>query len=203
MLAPRLRTIVSTLSVGVALVACGGKGKGAAHPSGSDLALTEAGLAGITATTPVDAATLGRLVPGADIRPDPDNADVLGVWRDGGQLFYVVQRNQGRPADGPFGVHVTSPTIPGPHGWRVGATLAAPDGLDACTCWQDLRVCYQTGAHVAVAIDRDDCLDLPGLGASVGKPIARLIWNPVTWPQSPPTDDGAGTVGDPCGGDGE
>lgn len=201
------------LVVGVLAAACGGPG--GRHPAAGGLALTEAGIAAITVATPVDVATLGRLVPDAEVRPDKDTPGVLELWRGDERLFYVVAASLRDPAVGPFNVHVTSPTIAGPHGWRVGATLARLDGLDACECWSDLRVCYQTGSHVAVAIDHDDCADLPATGAIVGKPIARLVWNPLAWPESrdtvggesvfAPDDDDAdqGEYDDTDAGDGE
>ncbi len=186
--------------VGVLAAACGGPG--GHHPTAGGLALTEAGIAAITVATPVDAATLGRLVPDAEVRPDKDTPGVLELWRGDERLFYVVAASLRDPAVGPFNVHVTSPAIAGPHGWRVGATLARLDGLDTCECWSDLRVCYQTGSHVAVAIDHDDCADLPATGAIVGKPIARLVWNPLAWPASRDTVGGE-SVFAPDDGDGD
>lgn len=195
---PRSRSLPRSsplLALAVLAAACGGPAS--QHPAPGGLVLTEAGIAAITVATRVDAATLAGLVPDAEIRPGKTSTGVLEAWRGDDRLFYVVAASPADPAAGPFNVQVTSPAIAGPHGWRVGATLARLDGIDTCECWSDLRVCYQIGSHVAVAIDHDDCADLPATGAIVGKPIARLVWNPLAWPdfrgatEGEPLDDAA------------
>lgn len=186
---PRLSSLLTSLAL-AALAACGGKG--AAHPAQHAVTLTEAGIAGITATTPVDDATLAGLVAGAEIRPD--GAEIREVWRGGERLFYVVLVTAGHPELGPFNVHVTSPSVVAPHGWRAGAPLASTDGLDSCVCWgEDMRVCFGNGSHLAVALDHAGCDGVPEVGAIAGKPVTKLVWNPLPWPDtvSLPGDEGS------------
>jgi hypothetical protein len=194
--------------MGAAALLAGGCGKkGGTTPQSKGLEMTEAGLAGITETTTVDAATLNRLVPDAEVRPDPDSSDIQELYRGGERIFYVVAKSSNEPSQGVFNVQVTHASIPGPNGWRVGDNLASTANLDMCECWQDLRVCFKKGTHVAVAIDRDECEGLPEVGTGIiGKPIARLIWNPRPWPEIADYEDmphdGDGDE-DPCGGDWE
>lgn len=201
-----LRALTLALPALLALLttACGGGGKGSTTPKAKGLELTEAGVAGVTATTRTDAATIGALVPDAEVRPDPQNDDILELFRGGERIFYVVAASAAHPEQGVFNVQVTSGQIPGPNGWRVGQNLASVGALDMCECWQDLRVCFQKGTHVAVAIDHDSCEGLPGVGNIVGRPIARLIWNPRPWPEIADYDQGDEGDwdeggGDPCG----
>jgi hypothetical protein len=174
---------LATAALVLTAAACGGK-KGDSTPRPQGLTISEQGLGGITAKTPVVPSTLQQMFPDYEIRPDPENEDVLELFKDGERHFYVVAAITPRPEEGVFNVQVTSAKIPGPNGWVVGAPLASTANLDMCECWSDLRVCYQRGTQLAVAIDHNDCEDLPGLGNTIiGKPIARLIWNPLPWPE--------------------
>jgi hypothetical protein len=192
----------------LAAAGCGGK-KGGTSPKQGGLTLTEAGLGGITGSSMVSTAEIQKVSPDAEIRPDPDNGDILEVWKGGERLYYVVATSSTLPAEGVFNVQVTSASIPGPNGWRVGDNLASVGKLDMCECWSDLRVCFQKGTHVAVAIDHDDCEGLPAVGNVTGRPIARLIWNPKPWPEiaeyeGAPDGEGDGYDGSEDGGeDGE
>jgi hypothetical protein len=206
---PRARGITILGAALLALAACGGKGS--TTPKSKGLTIGEAGLGGIVATTRVDTATIQQMFPDTVVKVDPENDDIQEAWKGSERLFYVVGASARRPEDGVFNVQVTHASIPGPNGWVVGQNLASVGDLDMCECWQDLRVCFKKGTHTAVAIDHDDCEGLPEVGtAIVGRPIARIIWNPRPWPEIADYDQGdsdpcgggweGGEEGDPCGG---
>ncbi|HWO19860.1 MAG TPA: hypothetical protein VNO30_13835 [Kofleriaceae bacterium] len=174
------------------------------RPATLGIAVTEAGVGPINAQTPATVEALRALLPTYDVRPvyapglgadsGPGlNVPDIHVFEGGELLFVVVPGERGEVLD----IRVASPRVTSERGWRIGATLGDPQGVDGCQCISDGLTCFAKGSHVGIMLD-DDCQgrtmsgsdddfglysrlesgDREAMNKLAGRKIRMLVWNP-------------------------
>src|SRR5688572_3481727 len=82
--------------------ACGNKDGGTTPKAAGGLRITEQGLGGITATTPVLIPHLSKMFPDLEVKQDPENEDILELFKGSERYFYVVAAKTPHPEEGVF-----------------------------------------------------------------------------------------------------
>ena len=159
------------------------------------LAVSDAGLAGLDGKSRVTLVELRKELVAAGYSVKPDNNGmslVFDVYRTAGAaddpLFYVVPNEDGSL----FNIHVTSTKIGSPQGWHVGGSLSDLSNM-SCECWgsqgDEVATCFHPGEHVAVVYERA-CSgmalnDERNRKVLQGATISRLVWQPKPWVAEP------------------
>lgn len=160
------------------LVACEPKAPPPAEPAAAPLfAITEQRCGPLTATSPATLVGLRTAFAGYDVAPVNSETLEYRVTRGGERILDVIPDEAGAILN----VHVMSPDVElAGHAWRVGAPFTL-EHVSTCECWGEQIVCFQDGAHVAVALARvcreGTLATFAARKALAGVPIRAAIWS--------------------------
>ncbi|MBA3500333.1 MAG: hypothetical protein M4D80_36570 [Myxococcota bacterium] len=125
--------------------------------------------------TPATLAALRRAFAGYEVAPVNAESLEYRVSMDTAKLFDVIPDANGAVLN----IHVVTPKLVA-GGWRVGDPFRGD--VSTCECWGDQIVCFNAGAHVAVAlakICREGTLTSARARAVLaGVAIRATIWSP-------------------------
>jgi hypothetical protein len=138
-------------------------------------AITDAAFGPLDGTTPATLAALRRAFAGYEVTPVNAESLEYAISLNDAKLFDVVPDANGAVLN----IHIVTPKLVA-GGRRVGDPFRGD--VSTCECWGDQIVCFEPGAHVAVAlakICREGTLaSARARAALAGVAIRATIWSP-------------------------